>query len=211
MEEDFWHARWQNNQIGFHESKSNPILIKHFHKLDLKDQSRVFVPLCGKTLDIQWLLSQGHQVVGVELSELAIAQLFDNLAQEPEIKQSGTLKHYQAKNIDIFVGNFFDLTPSILGPVDAIYDRAALVALPEEMRQEYASHLVKITRKAPTLLLTYSYDQSLTNGPPFSVDEEMVQSYYSAHYSINFLDEIPVPNGLRGQFPSTQSVWTLKP
>ncbi len=211
MEEDFWHDRWQNNQIGFHETKPNAILIKHFHKLNLKDQSRIFVPLCGKTLDIQWLLSKGHKVVGVELSDLAITQLFDTLDQEPEIKQSGTLKHYQAKNIDIFVGNFFDLTSSILGPVDAIYDRAALVALPENMRQKYAKHIMEITHIAPYLLLTYSYDQSLTNGPPFSVDQDMVQNYYSAWYSINFLDTIPVPNGLRGQFPSTQSVWILKP
>ncbi|KKJ78707.1 thiopurine S-methyltransferase [Kiloniella litopenaei] len=211
MEEDFWHDRWQNNQIGFHETKPNPILIQHFHKLDLKDQSRIFVPLCGKTLDIQWLLSQGYRVVGVELSDIAIKQLFDGLGLVPEIKQTEAFKHYQAKNIDIFVGNFFDLTSSILGRVDAIYDRAALVALPEDMRKKYTKHLIEITHKAPYLLLTYSYDQSLTNGPPFSVDEQMVQNYYSAHYSINFLDEIPVPNGLRGQFPSTQSVWILKP
>ncbi|WP_421781952.1 thiopurine S-methyltransferase [Kiloniella litopenaei] len=211
MEEDFWHDRWQNNQIGFHETKPNPILVQHFHKLDLKDQSRIFVPLCGKTLDIQWLLSQGYRVVGVELSDIAIEQLFDGLGLVPEIKQTEAFKHYQAKNIDIFVGNFFDLTSSILGRVDAIYDRAALVALPEDMRKKYAKHLIEITHKAPYLLLTYSYDQSLTNGPPFSVDEQMVQNYYSAHYSINFLDEVPVPNGLRGQFPSTQSVWILKP
>ena len=132
MEENFWHAKWENNQIGFHEAKPNPILIKYFHQLDLKDDSRIFVPLCGKTHDIQWILSQGHKVVGVELSDLAITQLFTSLGMKPEIKKTSNLKHYQAKNIDIFVGNFFDLTQSALGKVDAIYDRAALVALPEE-------------------------------------------------------------------------------
>lgn len=211
MEENFWHAKWENNQIGFHEAKPNPILIKYFHQLDLKDDSRIFVPLCGKTHDIQWILSQGHKVVGVELSDLAITQLFTSLGMKPEIKQTSNLKHYQAKNIDIFVGNFFDLTQSVLGKVDAIYDRAALVALPEEMRQEYATQLMNITHKAPQLLITYNYDQSLTNGPPFSVDKGMVQNYYGTHYSFNFLETIPVPNGLRGQFPSTQSIWILTP
>ncbi|KLN61803.1 thiopurine S-methyltransferase [Kiloniella spongiae] len=211
MEEDFWHYRWQNNQIGFHEPKPNPRLIDYFHELGLKNKSRIFVPLCGKTLDIQWLLSKEHQVVGVELSDLAIAQLFDSLSLEPEVTQLGKLKHYYAKNIDIFVGNFFDLTGSILGQVDAIYDRAALVALPEDMRQKYTKHLIEITNEAPHLLLTYRYDQSLTNGPPFSVDQDMVQTYYNDHYSINLLGSEPVPNGLRGQFPSTQSVWILKP
>lgn len=109
MDTNFWHQKWNNNEIGFHKSEANPILIKHFDSLSLKKGSRIFIPLCGKTLDISWFLDNGYKVVGVELVELAIQQLFQDLKVEFKLEEKGSFKHYFSDNIDIFVGNC--LTP----------------------------------------------------------------------------------------------------
>lgn len=130
MLQDFWLNRWEENRTGWHLSRANDNLIKHFSALKLKSGNRVFIPLCGKTLDIHWLLKQGFQVVGVELSELAVKQLFKNLELFPEVTQLGAFKSYHSDGLNVLVGDFFDLTATNLGPIDAIYDRAALVALP---------------------------------------------------------------------------------
>lgn len=160
MQASFWHQKWENNQIGFHENEVNPLLIRHFSALNLAENSRVFLPLCGKTLDISWLLSMGYRVVGAELSELAVTQLFESLGVAPEIRSEGKLKRYHTEGLDILVGDIFDVTPPILGVVDAVYDRAALVALPPETRQRYTQHLIRISQTAPQLLLCFEYDQS---------------------------------------------------
>ncbi len=161
MEASFWLQKWENGDIKFHKSESNAFLVEHFEKLNLAKGSRVFLPLCGKTRDLAWLLSCGYRVVGAELSELAINELFDDLGVEPTISRVGELTLYQAKDIDIFVGDIFNVFDEILGLVDAVYDRAALVALPANMRERYTSHLMKITHAAPQLLITYEYNQQL--------------------------------------------------
>lgn len=204
MDANFWHKKWQTNNIGFHGSKPNPLLVENFEALSLAQGSRVFVPLCGKTLDIGWLLSQGYAVTGVELSELAIEQLFDELGIEPIISDMGKLKHFSAPNIDIFVGDFFDLTQETLGIADAIFDRAALVALPETMRKKYSQHLTAITHIAPQLLITYEYDQMLSQGSPFALFEQDINLYYAENYHVNGV----VRQDVTGM-PAKEVVWHL--
>ncbi|MGI0116010.1 thiopurine S-methyltransferase [Zooshikella sp. RANM57] len=167
MNPHYWLNRWQENEIAFHEAETNPGLTKYFKTLTLKQSSRVFVPLCGKTLDIAWLLANGYHITGIDLSEVAIKQLFITLGVQANIINLGKVTRYSAQNIDIFVGNIFDLSYELLGAVDGIYDRAALVALPKEMRQRYTAHLKTITNNAPQLLISYEYNQSLMEGPPF--------------------------------------------
>jgi thiopurine S-methyltransferase len=208
MESNFWHQRWANNQIGFHEPAANPLLVKHFERLNLENGSRIFLPLCGKTLDIAWLLGQGYHVVGAELSKLAIDQLFGELNIAPSITREGKLERYQADHIDILVGDIFDITQSILGKVDAIYDRAALVALPADMRKRYARHLVDLTNAAPQLLICFEYDQSLVDGPPFSVNAEEVKRQYQENYQMTLLET--VSTNVKGQFDATEVVWSLQ-
>lgn len=210
MQADFWHDKWQANQIGFHRETPNPLLVNHFHALNLSQGARVFVPLCGKTRDIGWLLSQGHRVAGAELSEIAIRQLFEELDVTPEVASIGSLKQYSASGIDIFVGDIFDLTAEALGKVDAVFDRAALVALPEEMRVQYSEHLAGITQKAPQLLITFDYDQSIMNGPPFSVIGPEVAEHYGVAYAIDKLDSVEVEGGLKGMCPAMADVWALR-
>jgi thiopurine S-methyltransferase len=209
MEADFWHQKWKTKEIGFHQSKANPLLVKFFKALSLEHGTRIFVPLCGKTLDIAWLLSNGYQVVGSELSEIAIQELFLELAIKPEITIAENFKQYSGPNIDIFVGDFFNLSTALLGHVDAIYDRAALIALPESMRQQYTSHLIFLTEKAPQLLICLQYDQTLLVGPPFSIDSNEVNRYYNGLYKLSRIESIDVAGGLKGKCDAKENVWLL--
>lgn len=209
MDAHFWHQRWQKNEIGFHQSDADAQLVKHFPQLQLQTGNRIFLPLCGKTLDIAWMLDQGYRVAGAELSEMAIEHLFASLGIKPEITQTGPLQRYSGANIDIFVGNIFDLTPQLLGPVDATYDRAALVALPEDMRKKYTRHLITLTNKAPQLLLCFEYDQSLMDGPPFSITHEEVGNHYGQTYKITLLEHEALPQRVKGKVEAIGSVWHL--
>ncbi|RVU35772.1 thiopurine S-methyltransferase [Hwanghaeella grinnelliae] len=211
MDPDFWHRKWADNQIGFHEGETNALLEAHFGRLDLARGSRVFLPLCGKTRDIAWLLDQGFCVAGAELSATAIKQLFEDLGLAPEITTIGSLDRHSAPGIDIFVGDIFDLTAEKLGPVDAIYDRAALVALPKEMRTAYAAHLASLTATAPQFLITFTYDQSKMDGPPFSVSEDEVRRLYEIRYEVTNMLRKDLPGGLKGQFDATEDLWLLNP
>ncbi|MBX3124932.1 MAG: thiopurine S-methyltransferase [Nitrospira sp.] len=210
MDAKFWHERWASNEIGFHKSDANPLLVQYFDKLSLAKGSRVFLPLCGKTLDIGWLLSRGYQVAGAELSAVAIKQLFAELGVTPTITKVGALDHYHAPQLDLFVGDMFHLTPELLGPVDAVYDRAAIVALPRDMRARYAAHLMTLTAHAPQLLISFEYDQQVMEGPPFSVTTEEIQQHYSKRYDISILTSLDVPGGLKGRCPATERVYVLR-
>jgi len=193
MEAEFWHQRWGRGEIGFHQNEVNPMLAEHFQQLALAAGSRVFIPLCGKSLDMVWLLAQGYQVVGAELSELAVRELFETLNIQPEINSVGSVKHYKGEGIDIYVGDIFDLTKGVIGQVDAVYDRAAMVALPDQVRARYSAHLLQLTEVAPQLLITYSYDQALLAGPPFSISAEEVSQHYGDCYRITragFFEEV---------------------
>ncbi|MFZ5962306.1 thiopurine S-methyltransferase [Thalassococcus sp. BH17M4-6] len=209
MDAGFWHQRWQENQIGFHERSGNAAMVAHWDALGLGQGARVFVPLCGKTRDIAWLLARGHRVVGAELSRLAVEQLFEDLGATPEITSQGSLDRFGAPGIDIFVGDIFDLGADLLGAVDATYDRAALIALPPDMRSRYAPHLHRITGGAPQLLICLEYDQGLMDGPPFSVDAAEVARVYGAHYDIRKLWSDALAEGLKGRVPATESIWHL--
>ncbi|NOU11301.1 MAG: thiopurine S-methyltransferase [Nitrospira sp.] len=209
MDTTFWHNRWQTNQTGWHERNVNPLLITHFPSLNLPPGGRVFVPLCGKSLDLGWLLSRGYAVAGAELSELAVTQLFAELGVEARISEVGKLRLFRGEKIDIFVGDLFDLSREILGSVDAAYDRAALVALPEAVRVQYTAHLKAITALAPQLVIGYEYDQTVVPGPPFSVTSEELHRHYSDSYSLTLLARLEVPGGLKGKCPATEHIWQL--
>ncbi len=209
MDASFWHNRWQTEQTGWHEREVNPLLITHFSSLNVPPGKRVFVPLCGKSLDLSWLLSRGYAVAGAELSELAVTQLFAELGVEPSISKVGKHKPFRGEKIDIFVGDLFDLSGEILGPVDAVYDRAALVALPESIRVQYTAHLKAITALAPQLVIGYEYDQTVVEGPPFSVTADELHRHYSDNYTLTLLARLEVPGGLKGKCPATEHVWRL--
>ena len=210
MEPNFWHNRWQTNQTGWHEHAVNPLLIAHFPSLHVPLGGRVFVPLCGKSLDLGWFLSYGYAVAGAELSELAVTKLFAELGMEARISEGGKHKLFRGENLDIFVGDLFDLSREILGSVDAVYDRAALVALPEAMRVQYTNHLKSLTGLAPQLIIGYEYDQTIVPGPPFSVTPDELHRHYDDSYTLTPLARLEVPGGLKGKCPATEHVWELE-
>jgi len=210
MEASFWRQKWERGEIAFHENEANPFLVAHFETLNLEKGCRVFLPLCGKTRDFSWLLACGYRVVGVELSELAVNELFKELDLEPQISKTGKLVRYSAKDIDIFVGDIFDVSAVYLGAISAIYDRAALVALPSGIRERYTSHLMNITGTAPQLLISYEYDQLLMDGPPFSVNENEVKQHYGDTYQLKFVESKSVAGGLKGKVASSETAWLLQ-
>lgn len=184
MKADFWHNRWENDLTGFHLDEVNPYLVEYWHGLNLDNTGRVFVPLCGKTLDLLWLSEQGHPVVGVELSALAVEAFFVENKIEVERQTIGDLALWKSENISLFCGDIFNLTSAILGQINAVYDRASLIALPPAMRQDYAKKLIELTPSAPKLLITLEYEQTKMDGPPFSVTEKEVSKLYQAHYAV---------------------------
>ena len=188
MNPEFWLENWKNNKIGFHQQEINTYLATFWQQLDVIPNGRVFVPLCGKSLDLIWLYQQGYNVLGVELSDLAVNQLFsENGISYNKVMQDG-FQLYQTESLTILQGDFFNLTADYLHDVQGVFDRASLVALPIELRQKYASQLTSILPDmAKILLVTFEYEQSAMQGPPFSVSEAEVQALYRESYEINRL------------------------
>ncbi|MCW9023383.1 MAG: thiopurine S-methyltransferase [Gammaproteobacteria bacterium] len=188
MKADFWHHRWQDNLIGFHLDEINPYLKQFYSQLGLEKGQRIFVPLCGKTLDLVWLVEQGQEVTGVEISPLAVEQFFAEQDWEVQVEQISSFSIYRAAGITLYCGDFFELTPDRLGKVDAVYDRASLVALPPEMRTNYAAHLGQLCPAAiPRLLVSLDYDQTKMGGPPFAVSELEIAKLYAGEFNIEKL------------------------
>lgn len=190
MQPEFWHKKWESNQIGFHQPEVNPYLQRHWPDLAIPAQARVLVPLCGKSLDLLWLAGCGHQVLGVELSEKAVEDFFLEQQLQPQVIEQGDFKVYRAGAIELWCGDFFSLTAADVAGCTALYDRAALIALPAPMRERYAAHLLSIL---PTglrgLLITLDYDQAQMPGPPFAVTDAEVQQLLGGDWAVQALEE----------------------
>lgn len=188
MDQDFWQQIWQRNEIGFHLEYDHPQLVNHFDRLGTCPGDSIFVPLCGKSLDLLWLAKQGLQVVGVELSATAVADFFAENGLQPKKTVWGNFEHWQADGIGIFCGDFFTLSRDLLHGARFVYDRAALIALPLQMRQDYSRRITElIPAGGRMLLVTNSYDQSAMDGPPFSVTKAGVRNLYGEAFSIEEL------------------------
>lgn len=209
MDRDYWLKRWNDKETGFHNNKPHPLLVKYFEKLGIEKNTTVLVPLCGKSLDLIWIASLGHRVIGVEFSQSAVEQFFDELNVQPEISKVDELQRYRSKGIEIFVGDFFNTSSKHFGKIAAVYDRAALVALPKDLRERYTAHLKDVTEAASQLLLCYRYDQELMTGPPFIVSPKEVKAHYEDSYQISQL-EILTANKIRGEVPAEEIIYLLK-
>ena len=175
MHEDFWQERWARNEIGFHLREVNPYLQRHWPDLGLAAGAQVLVPLCGKSLDMAWLAGLGYRVLGVELAESAVIAFFAEQELTPEVDQYGAFRRYRAGAVELLCGDFFALQAADVEDCSGLYDRAALIALPEGMRERYAAHLAAILPSGCAgLLVTLDYPQAEMSGPPFAVDEALV-------------------------------------
>lgn len=207
MEPTFWQQRWHTNQIGFHEARPHPLLLRHWPRLALAPGSRVFVPLCGKSLDLLWLRTQGHEVIGVELSAIAVNAFFAEHNLTPTVRTHAGLRIFSAAGYTLICGDYFALTPALLGPLAAVYDRAALIALPPAMRHDYAAALCTlVTAATRMLLITVDYDPSQITPPPFAVRADEIGAHYAADWDIE--DQGRTTADIKGQ-PGSELAFTL--
>jgi len=177
MEPDFWRARWGEGRIGFHEGRPNELLVRYAARLG--EARRVLVPLCGKSVDLAYLASLGHEVVGVELVEDAVRAFFSEQGLTPGIDRTGNFTRYTAPRLTLLCGDVFETTRELLGPIDALYDRAALIALPAPLRDRYAAHVrTLLPAGSPALVVTLEYPDGLFTGPPFSVPDSILRSRF---------------------------------
>ena len=188
MKKEFWLERWERSEIGFHQDEINPYLVQYWPELPCLRGSEVFVPLCGKSMDMVWLRQQGNFVLGVELSAIAVRNFFHEQGMSPERVSGGKFDNYIADGICLSCGDFFDLRKEDMAQVSAVYDRASLVALPPNMRESYARHLVDILPPGTKILLvTFDYPQSEMQGPPFAVSVNEVEALYGKYADIRLL------------------------
>jgi thiopurine S-methyltransferase len=188
MDRQFWLERWQQGAIGFHQAQVNADLRQYWPLLRCPPDASVFVPLCGKSRDMRWLRAQGHHVLGIDLSELAVQDFFAEQELSPLQHRSGRLACWQADGYELYVGDFFELPAAALSRVSAVYDRAALVALPPPLRLQYAQQLsALLPPRCRMLLLTMVYAQQQMSGPPFAVPEPEVHELFDAAFSVALL------------------------
>jgi thiopurine S-methyltransferase len=192
MDNRFWLERWSRGEIGFHQRNVNAYLQQYWAQLRIDRNVPVFVPLCGKSLDMHWLREQGHPVIGIEIAREAVREFFSEWGIAPQIIQSGPFKRWRAENIELLCGDFFELTCADLANVGAVFDRAALIALPAGLRDKYAAKMCDVVPAgAPILLITVDYAQHEMSGPPFAVGDEEVRTLFAGR-EIELLAEIDV-------------------
>ena len=189
MDPDFWQQRWREGRIGFHQERVTPLLEQYWDAIDAPAGGRVFVPLAGKSLDMAWLAARGHRVLGVELSEIAVRQFFEECGLSPDIRESRNATHYSADSIEIILGDVFALDAGTLADCNGVYDRAALIALPPAMRERYVADVYsKLPPGCRGLLVTLEYPQSEKEGPPFSVGPDEIASRFGRDWAVGLLE-----------------------
>ena len=224
---DDWLARWRDGRIAFHEGLPNDLLVHHAARL--AGCRRVLVPLCGKAEDLAFLAARGHDVIGIELAEQAVQAFFAEHELAPSIAPRGPFAAYEVGPgivrpaapadpagptgaITLLAGDFFALTPALLGPVDALYDRAALIALPAELRPRYVAQLrALVPAGAPALVITLEYDQAAVAGPPYAVLDAELRTLY-AGAAVELLEERPgdVAKCAQSGTPATERCFAIR-
>jgi thiopurine S-methyltransferase len=183
VDRPFWQQRWDQGRTGFHEGRANDQLVAHVDRIAASPGKRILVPLAGKAMDLWWLVDRGHEVVGVELIRTAVDQLFAARGLDANahvVDLGGRDPAFRAQGLTMICGDIFDAKPEVLGTFDAVYDRAALVAIDPPMRARYVDTCRALCKPgAPTLLVSLAYDQSQAPGPPFDVSEREVRALFA--------------------------------
>ncbi|MES9990740.1 MAG: thiopurine S-methyltransferase [Candidatus Thiodiazotropha sp.] len=190
---DNWLQRWQDNNIGWHHTEFNQHLLNHWHALFLPQGSLVFAPLCGKSRDMAWLATQGYRIRGIELSPLAVEAFFEEQKLEPKVEPFGDFQYWHTGPYEIYCGDIFDIEQLDNSDLDAVYDRASLIALNPEQRIQYTQILQRILpEQIKLLLITLEYPQHEMQGPPYSVSGKEVESLFAQRFSIQHLHSLNI-------------------
>jgi thiopurine S-methyltransferase len=198
MERDFWSERWTTGHIGFHQPRAHDMLVAH-HEAGLRGRQRVYVPLCGKSVDLVWLRDHGHDVVGSEFVGHAIDAFFTEHFPDIQRLQARypTVTIHETSGVRVIEGDACAVdTFATGGLVDAIWDRAALVAIDPNDRERYVAALLRVLRPGGVILLvTFGYDQSKLPGPPWSVSDDDVHTLFGSSCTIERLQQRDEPPG----------------
>ena len=176
-------------EIGFHQAQINPVLPKLWRRY-MGQRQKVFVPLCGASIDMMWFLEQEIEVVGVELSEKAVAHFFQTHNLSFEVATENDFVVYKSDGITIYVGDFFKFLK--FDGIDCIYDRASFVALPADMRAKYAEKIVINLKHAHYMLLSLSFEREEL-GPPFSVSKQWIDSHFQNVFGVDEVQTVTSP------------------
>ncbi|WP_394130273.1 thiopurine S-methyltransferase [Shewanella maritima] len=188
MEPSFWHQKWESKQIGFHQDQVNPFLVKYWASVKADPRQSVFVPLCGKSLDMCYLAEQGHRVIGCELNLTAVKDFFVENQLSYQTHQHGEHTVLEDDTISLYQGDIFTLPPEATQHIGSFYDRAALIAWPDDLRQQYAAKLAQLIPAGTSgLLVTLDYPQAELNGPPFAVSPQWIEQYLATHFDVELL------------------------
>lgn len=192
MNNKYWLDKWEANDIAFHENKINEYLVSYLAELNLEKGDSIFVPLCGKTKDMIWLADQGFHVIGAELSLIACQDFFKELNVIPKITQYNKFEKYQYKNIELFCGDFFELTRLDFPVVKAVYDCKALIALPSELREKYIKQIVNCLGSKINILLLTRETTCNVSPPPFPVSKKEVEDLYNLYFNVELLKSLQI-------------------
>jgi thiopurine S-methyltransferase len=185
----FWLSRWQENDIGWHHEEFNPHLLGFWEKLEVPAGARILVPLCGKTRDMVWLAEHQYRILGIEISPVAVSTFFAERGLEPRVSEGKPFSRWQGGAFELLCGDLFLLQQEDLQHVDAVYDRASLVALDRDQRKAYAKLLGSLlARGCGVLLVAMDYPQQEMPGPPYSVEEGEVSELFGSEFEIELLD-----------------------
>ena len=181
QEQQQWWVRWQEGRIGFHLPEVNPLLIRHVHSLATdthpNERSCILVPLCGKSKDLIWLQSHFHKVIGVELVPQAVEAFFEENQITPTYSLRDSFATYLHGNLALLQGDIFQMSSKYLEdrPIQAIFDRASLIALPDKLRKNYVALLRSLgSCNTKLLLVTLAYEEGMISGPPHSIPENKI-------------------------------------
>ena len=181
-----WRMRWKQNDIAFHQTDVHPLLPLHWHHLNLPQTATVLVPMCGKSLDMQWLLDAGHRVIGIELSHIAIQDCFHALNVTPSRHRHGRFIRWQHGRLELWCGDLFDLRREDLGDIAAVYDCAALTALPAASRGHYVRQLSSLLGVGGQMLLLTTESTDDPDDAEHSPDPEVL-ALYQSRFAIELL------------------------
>lgn len=208
----YWLGRWDRGETGWHQDEVESELIDNFAGVA---PTRVLVPLCGKSLDLTWLASQGHEVIGIELSDKACEAFFEENKMSPEVTTMSPFQVHRCGKVVLFCGDYFKLLPTHLGTIGAVYDRAALIALAPELRVKYTAHMTALLQACAQpgdfhfLQILWERSPHDSQGPPFSVTREQLERYYQKAFDIRLVKKEQLDQGI-AERKTFQSVYRLR-
>lgn len=191
MEREFWLERWRTGQTGWHQDDGHAFLPRWWPVLEARAGvprfRRAFVPLCGASPDMLWLRARGTAVVGVDLSPLALRTFFEDAGLAAAVNRVCLFERWSADDVELLAGDFFDVDAESIGTFDAVYDRAALIALPAPLRARYAARIAALAAPGTRMLLVGLDYDAHASGPPFPVPDAEIDALYRDAFSIALL------------------------